>query len=122
MSLNRANAAIEGGERVWCEKTFGKYQTLAVIQLNVAAFIEIIINMVNIVRVILRWISCGPGYLARSRLGVYMVYQSFDFEMGTHRWFAKFETKGQWIDFEAFDSPTMRSNLATTTMRRSWTL
>jgi hypothetical protein len=53
----------------------------------------------------LHWISCGPGYLARSTLGIYMVYESFDFELGTDRWYAKFEVGGQWVDFEGFDSP-----------------
>jgi hypothetical protein len=53
----------------------------------------------------LHWIDCHPGYLARSRLGIYMVYQSFDVETGTLRWFAKFETEGQWVEFAGFDSP-----------------
>lgn len=30
----------------------------------------------------LHGIDCDPRYLARSRLGVHMVYQSFDFETG----------------------------------------
>jgi hypothetical protein len=34
-----------------------------------------------------------------------MAYQSFDVETGTLRWFAKFETEGQWVEFAGFDGP-----------------
>jgi hypothetical protein len=33
----------------------------------------------------------SPGYLAKSRYGVYLAYQSFDLEEDLMRWFSKFE-------------------------------
>jgi hypothetical protein len=51
------------------------------------------------------WRPCGSGYLARNGPAIYMAYQSFDVEMGTPRWFARFETVGQWVDFGDFDGP-----------------
>jgi hypothetical protein len=57
------------------------------------------------------WKSYGPGHLAKSDHGFYMVYQNLDLALGCVRWFAKyqghsddFSKREDWIDFQFFDS------------------
>jgi hypothetical protein len=37
------------------------------------------------------WRAYGPGHLAKSIRGYYLVYRNFDNERKTIRWFAKYE-------------------------------
>jgi hypothetical protein len=50
----------------------------------------------------LHWINHGGGHLARSPLGLYMTYQSFDLELGAVCWFGKFEIDGKLLGFGLF--------------------
>jgi hypothetical protein len=54
--------------------------------------------------VLLHWIDSHPGYLAEWTDGLYLVYQSFNIELGKFRWMARFQTKDQRLDFGGFDS------------------
>jgi hypothetical protein len=59
----------------------------------------------------LDWKSYGGGYLAKSSHGLYLVYRNFDPEVGSTRWFAKYETTEMFeqstsraLDLQRFDS------------------
>ena len=58
----------------------------------------------------LAWQTYGSGHLAKSIHGYYLVYRTFDNEMKTNRWFAKYETSSDRfgeevsrIEFQGFD-------------------
>jgi len=68
-------------------------------------------TMDNIIFMVLKWGHYGPGYLARSTHGVYLAYDSLDFEMELVRWYGIFERHSSdhsgerhRIDFGAFDA------------------
>ena len=52
----------------------------------------------------LHWINHSGGHLARSPLGLYLTYQSFDLESGALCWFGKFEIDGKLLGFGPFDT------------------
>jgi hypothetical protein len=70
--------------------------------------------MIDMTIMLLHWISCHPGYLANSRRGIDLAYQSFDVEMGISLGTRDLKRNYNRLISEASMVPTMQNNLATT--------